>query len=173
MSVTEIDRGWKEIKEQLKLLGENPKVAIGIRGDKAKEKAVDADGKPTPFQLWQIGTVHEFGAPNAKIPARPHISATIDSNVNTYNALKRKLVEQILTPYSKIDVIKGLEILGEKVLSDIRKRIRAGLQPPWSNATRNERYNRAGGKIVAETPLIDTGQYINALSYEVEKKGLK
>ena len=144
-TIKEKDRGWKRFIVKTK---GRPSVAIGIQGEKGNQ---DRDGLTNVM----LGTIHEFGTAN--IPERSFLRSTFDENykkyIQEYNALFTKAI-------ASGDLKGNLMLLGEKVRSDVLKKIKSKLQPALSAAT----IAKKGGE---DTPLIDTGQMWNAISVEV------
>lgn len=168
--VIDRDLGWKQIKKTCAVLAQNPQAVIGIRGKEAvaqKEAGEGETAKPG-VTLVVVASTHEFGSPKAGVPQRSFIRATVDRKVSEYREILSDLKDQLLTPKSGMTPRKALLILGEQVKADIKATIRAGIPPPWSEATRERRIQRAGGAIIAETPLIDTAQLINGITNDVQ-----
>ncbi len=168
--VIDRDLGWKQIKATARELSKNPQAVIGIRGKEAiAAKQVDpSEEAKSGLTLVQVATVHEYGSASAGIPERSYIRSTVDKNLKDYRQLLGELKDELFTPKSGMNVRKALLILGAKVKLDIQATIRAGLSPAWAESTREKRIQRAGGAIIAETPLIDTGQLIGGITNDVQ-----
>jgi hypothetical protein len=158
--VTEIDRGWGALKKTLEVIKASNGgaiVQVGFVGAAADQVHAGAQGLTNA----ELGTVHEFGSPAAGIPERSFLRSTFDEGRGEYKELSRKLLRAVIE--RRISVATALKVLGLKVESDVRARIRAGIPPPNSPAT-----VAAKG---SSTPLIDTGQMLNAISSQVVIKG--
>lgn len=189
-TVIDRDLGWDYIKAQAKELAKKPGVVVGIRGTNADDKKtfISEDGGkaqnvggPT---LAEIATVHEYGSPSKGIPERSYLRSTVDKNLSSYRQILEQLKLQIFNPKVNVTVKNALLILGAKIKLDVQATIRAGIPPAWADSTREARIRRANpegdfsiGKdgiknatIIAETPLIDTGQLVNGITYAVEYK---
>lgn len=162
------DLGWKQIQARIKAMGTNPHVVVGVRGESALASKKTHDDKTGPLRLVDVATIHEYGSESRNIPERSFLRATMKQNLNLYRRMTVKLWNQLLDPKKAMPVTKILAILGEKIKLDVQERIRNGIAPPWSERTLAERYRRSGG-IVAVTPLIDTGQLVGSISYEVRE----
>lgn len=141
--VRDTDKGFKVFFKGLGDL-DGMTVKVGIQGREA------AQIRPGGISMVELGTIHEFGAPQANIPQRSFIRATADANRRKYERALEKIVE---TPDR---ARSGLFRLGEVVRADIIQRIKDRIPPPLQPAT----VRRKRGESV---PLIDTGQLINSI----------
>jgi hypothetical protein len=150
--VKDTDRGWKAIKSALKGTGQYG--VVGVLGNN--------DARGDEFSNVQIATVHEFGLPERGIPERSFIRATVDAGAARYRKLLKQLLEKLVERKGKGEGIpQALRLLGEQMRADIIARINAGIEPPNAPAT-----IAAKG---SSTPLIDTGQLKQSISYEVRR----
>lgn len=175
--IRERDLGWDRIKRQVKALGTNPHVVVGVRGESAlamKEYTAMDGSKKTSVsaRLVDIAIFHEYGVESKNIPERSFLRAVTKANAAKYRRFIVKAWNQMLVEGDKMPVEKVLALLGEMIRADVQAYMRSGINPPWAESTLENRYQRSGG-IVAITPLIDTGQLINSISYEVRKGGQK
>lgn len=111
----------------------------------------------------EIGYIHENGAPEVGIPARPHLVpgvAKVQDKIEAGLANAGKLALEGKTE----GVMRQLNAIGLIAQSSIRGLITAGLKPPLKPGTiaARRRRGRTGTK-----PLIDTGQYRNAITYVI------
>lgn len=142
------DLGWNAIRQRLAVHRPSPHVAVGILG----EAAADEHGDATNVD---IATVHEFGSDT--VPERSFIRATVDAQSGTYRKLARTLASRTLAGLS--DKVQALALFGQQVEADIKNKIRAGINPPLAPQTIEQKGS--------STPLIDTGQLVNAITSEV------
>lgn len=157
LKVIEKDLGWRGIARGVATIN-GATVRAGLVGEKAAK--VHEDSTMTNAE---IGTVHEFGAPAANIPERSFLRSTFRKNKDKYNRLMGALAAAV---YSARAGSKGaLALLGATMVSDIKATIRAGIPPPLAAATVARRSKRKKDR---EIPLIDTREFINAISYLVE-----
>lgn len=214
VNVWESDLGMSKILAEAAKIRKKPYVKAGIT--QAKGSKVRPDGKKTTAEIAQI---HEYGAPDAGIPERSFIRSTVSTNQSKYDGQIASLRDQIFDANSDLTVEKALGLIGQSASSDMKKTIRAGIQPPLKEATiraknagqiakaegtvrsLEKKYGqrayqdalknggRGKGRLTAKesqrldkasetvatggesTPLIDTAQMINALSYEVVLDG--
>jgi hypothetical protein len=155
--VIDKDLGYKKILRNISKLNSNPYVKVGWLETAGTHKG-------SSMTVAQIASIHEFGAPSAGIPERAPIRKTIDSKKAEIQNKQEQLLDKVLL--GKIDTDKGLALLGQFTKSEIQSTIRAGLTPPWAESTLAARVARSGG-IVAITPLIDSGQTLRSVDYEV------
>jgi len=140
------DRGWKKIKSQLIALRNGRAVAVGIQGDDASE---DHEGMTNA----QLGAIHEFGL---GVPERSFIRSTFDEN-NAFQTRMDVLAKVALSG----GTAKGqLIIVGEQARTAILRKIKSHIPPPLAEST-------VAHKKGETTPLIDTGQLWNSISYEI------
>lgn len=148
--VKDIDRGYRRIREIARSSG-GAHVVVGVLDGPIRE-----DAGMTNAQLYNI---HEHGAPQAGIPARPSLGPTIDEKRGEYRRLSRHLGDSVLT--GTMTQGQALALLGARVVADVRRTIQRGVPPPNAPAT-----IRAKG---SSKPLIDTGEMNRAIDYEVRK----
>lgn len=148
--VIDRDRGWTDIRKQARK-SRKAHVAVGILGAHGSRD----DGMTNAG----IGTVHEYGAPEVGVPERSFIRATMDSKASEYRALAKRLGGMIAS--KQISIEQALGLFGARAVSDIRRRIQFGIDPPLAPKT----IRRKG----SSKPLIDTGQLVNAITWEVRK----
>ena len=149
------DRGWQQIRKEMCRTTEGVNVAVGILADWAERR----EGE---FDNVDVGTVHEFGSTDGRIPERSFIRKTIDTNTAKYAALAATLIRQVFGLTMKRG--RALKILGTKIKADIQRRIVEGIPPPLSDETieARERKGRPSTK-----PLVDTGQLKASIDFEV------
>lgn len=165
ITVTVRDRlnTWKKISAELKKAKRRPHVKIGIQGRSALDKKTgksESGAKFVPLgaaTLVDIATMHEFGGDPGP-PERSYLRATMDANKEKYIALTDKLRSEIVQ--GKMTLKKALTILGMTIVKDVKLYIRAGIAPALAQSTIDAKGST--------TPLIDTGQLINAITYVVD-----
>lgn len=140
------------------------------------EKGIRSEGPITNAALLYI---HEHGAPEANIPARPSVNPTIKAHQD--DLIVPMLKQAAVEAFEGMSPERTLSILGQKVADAIRSRIQAGIPPPLKDATivarlrRLAEYQKAGSKKRKEmrevaieegaTPLIDTTQMLKAITW--------
>jgi hypothetical protein len=143
-----IDKGWKKIGQSMQKFAKGKTAAVGIQ---AGEADISREGGATNVL---IGVVHEFGAKGGQIPERSYMRSTFDANKSTYQTLLNKIGANV---FSAKEIEGELLLLGEKYRKDIIDKIRSGIEPALADST-------IEAKAGDTTPLIKTGQLINALT---------
>lgn len=142
-----------------------------------------------------LAYIHENGAPEANIPARPFMKPGIDSVKDRIAAELKKTAQMVLKSVSvnvsQKDMQAGLNRAGIVAVNAIRAKISEGIPPPLAESTIKGRIRRVKGKkrrarIQAAldagtpasriggaegvfTPLVVTGQLRNAITYVLRK----
>lgn len=150
--ITDRDRGLQALAARL---APKAQVRVGILADAPKETK---DGEPTSASLIEIAGYHEFGAPDAGIPQRSFIRATLDEKGPE---IHQALVSQArLVALGKLDIVNALHRVGAFVAGQMKARISAGIEPPLDPAT--------VAKKGSSKPLINTGQLRSSITWIVE-----
>jgi hypothetical protein len=162
--------------ERIRKAVKDSSVKVGVFGT-AKHQNGENDGK------WAIGVVelaviHEYGAPNAHIPARSFIGSTIGIYRRHYAQLAAEMLGRVYE--GKLTVERALNLLGSQVANDIKRRIEQGLikqdLAPSTLAAKlrkglHNRRSKAAAAGASPKALIDTGLLKNSITYEVEGNG--
>lgn len=151
-ALTDRDLGWRDMLRALAAAAGTPNAQVVV-GWPAKA----GQHRRSNLSVADIAMIHEFGCPARNIPKRSMLAATYDLNAERYADATRKIANGIL--YNRIDLKRGLDLVGVMIKGDVQKRIAAGVPPPNSPRT----IARKG----SSTPLIDTGQMRAALDHEV------
>jgi hypothetical protein len=130
----------------------------------------------TPINNATLAYIHDNGAPEANIPARPFMLPGME---RAKPAVTRQLSAAGMAALGgdMKGMTQGFHGAGLKAVDGIRLTIQEGIPPPLAQATINRRRQRTRGssyrrkaQTAADTkPLIDTGQMIAALSYIIRK----
>jgi phage gpG-like protein len=168
-------KGWDELMKVVHSARDNQQlVAVGIQGEKASEphrppvERASGRGKrgvmigpmaQTETTNVLIGGVHEFGTMNGRVPERSFIRSTMHAQEVKIKGWCAALMKQVVE--LKITVPNALGKLGELLTAEMKRTIRAGIPP----ALKQETIDRKG----SSKPLIDTGQLLNSITYEVRK----
>lgn len=148
-----------DVTEGVRLLG-RLHVMVGIPEDKNDRRDFDAEMGNAALLY-----VHENGAPEAGIPARPTLNPGIK---NAQQEINRRLE---LAGHAALDgrpssVRAQFAAAGQAGASSVKRMINSNVQPPLKPATIAAR-KRAGVK--SERTLVRTGQMRNAVTYVVEE----
>lgn len=141
------DRGYAALVKRVYGL-KKPKIKVGIF---AEESHKDSD-----LTVLEIAVIQEFGTD--KIPARSFLRAWFDENrEKCHEAVARMMKAVIAGKYTKE---QALELLAQRFVGEIQRRIAQGIPPPLAPST----VARKG----SSTPLIDKGQLRSSITYVVE-----
>jgi phage gpG-like protein len=134
------------------------RVLVGIP-DTTAEREPDPED-PHPLSNAAIGYIHEFGAPEANIPARPFLRPGVQNAmpeiIKRYQAGAKALLDGRITDADQIHNTVGLI-----AQSAVKAKITDGPFAALSDATLANR--KAKGR-TGTSPLIDTGQLRNAVT---------
>lgn len=158
------DEVWRAIYAKVQAL-EGVEIKVGVVGSNADSPA---EGTAGEFTLAQLAALHEFGerlwwatGGEEGVPERSFIRATFEQQRDKLREMNARIARGVLT--EKIGVDDALDLLGAWAVSAIKATIRAHIAPPLKPAT----IARKG----SSTPLIDTAQLINGISWERAEVG--
>jgi hypothetical protein len=118
----------------------------------------------------EIAFVHEFGAPEAHIPARPFFFPTMRAHM-TFIQDMLKMAAGAALKGDKEEVDRVLHALGMTLRDAIRKRILDFIPPKLSKVTLEWWITPTKQrKDYGETPLKVTGQLLNSIDYVVSDR---
>lgn len=150
----------KKVADSMRALVEN-QVLVGVPQEKAPRKS-------EPITNAQLGYIHENGAPEANIPARPHLVPGVK---NSKNEWEPRLLDATKASFegNQNRVINNLNAAGLLAVSAVRLRIQSNIPPPLSQSTIDNRKRRTKNKGNLFTALIDTGNFIKSFTYVLRK----
>jgi hypothetical protein len=115
----------------------------------------------------QIGYIHEHGAPEINLPARPHLKPGVE-------AVQRQISEQLQLAWDAAmagkNYMRYVAEAGSVAVKSVRSYIR-GRIPPALEPSTLQRKRARGDKRVSTIPLYDTRQYYKSLTWIMRKKG--
>jgi hypothetical protein len=150
------DSVFEELRTKLRG-AKDTRVRVGVLESKGGSTGVEG----AEISLAELAAIHEYGAPGAGIPARSFLRETFQGSggrealVNFLAKLAKGVISE------RVEVEKALDMLGAWAVAAIKNRIKAHIDPPNAPAT-----IAAKG---SSTPLVDTGQLINSITWEVGK----
>ncbi len=169
-TVTDIDKGFKRIKAELKLMsGSFTKVGVQAGTRRRAEKG-------TAPAMVVIAVANEFGVPEKKIPSRPAMRLAFDKNIG---AIKKMMESEKSKIYAGASTTRrSLNLIGQWYVGKVKDSINSNIPPGNAPSTAREKIRRshvAMGKVQIAAnvkTLIDTGQYRNSIrNVEVMKGG--
>lgn len=121
-----------------------------------------------------LGYIHEHGSPVNNVPARPWLGPGVEESKGTWLRYMQQAGEAALTfPHDSLKMERGLHAAGMAAVSSVKVRIVSGLEPPLKPATIRARQRRTPSRQAATsadvTPLVDTAQLLNSISYVIKK----
>lgn len=131
-------------------------LTAGVHSDDANHTHGDGSGTT----IGDIATIHEFGAPAANIPARSFVRGWYDEKFDEIRAILKTEIGAAMQGKRPMPV--AFERAALRLEGSIKGRIRAHIPPPLAPAT----VKRKG----SSTPLIDTGQLIQAIRVRLTAK---
>lgn len=184
-----------ELKQALQLLAER-EVLVGFPEENADRTPVE--GEDSSITNASLAYIHDNGAPEQNIPARPFMIPGITAALPLVSAETGKMAQRVVASTSKgaakKAVDQGYARVGLKAMTALKKKINEGVPPPLAESTLRRRANRGGkgygarkgAKLELELraagwdpsvdfakPLIDTGQLRNAISYVIRKRAAR
>jgi hypothetical protein len=144
-------------------------VLVGIPAANADRKDANSSKGVTNAQIayW-----NEYGVPENNLPARPHFAPAIAS-------IEDQIAERLKVTATRVfsslkgdvsEVEKNYHILGLMAQRAVQGKIRATLSPALSPRTLRARRTRKVAPRTGTQPLIDTGAYIQSITYVIQKK---
>lgn len=161
-------KGWDRLVKHLEIQSRasEKSVRIGVLGSKV---AREGKGK---LNNADIAIIHEFGL--GDVPERSFLRKTLTEKQGEITKVIVAIAKNIVALKNTPD--QGLDQLGAKVASMIKRTIVAGLEPPNAPSVL-ARKNALSRKPTATKPkpagkakpLIDTGALLNAISWLTNK----
>lgn len=143
--------------KRLEIAKSGMNVTIGVHEKEGSVKKESDGATKEPLKLVEVATFHEFGTEN--ITQRSFIRANDADNYRKYKQMIAEIKDKII--FNEFGIAQGLGLLGEAIRADIQRKIRSGISPALKPST----IARKG----SSTPLIDTGQLINGITYKVNE----
>ncbi len=163
--VTMTKDAFDDVLKQIRALTKQ-EVLIGVPDENAGRQPEQGE-KEEPISNAEIGYVMEFGLPEKNIPARPHlVPGVADAQEKLGDVLEAGAMKALAGDKQAVDT--ALNKAGLVGQNSVRNKITEGPFIPLSPKTLADRKRRGR---TGEKPLIDTGQYRNAVTYVVRPKG--
>ena len=153
--VTVKDERWKALRKHvIALAAKKAYVKIGVLDDGAHEGGT--------IGLAELAAIHEFGSPAAGIPERSFIRSTFRRVEDAEEKMIARLVKALFE--GRIGLGQALGMLGAWGAGQVQATIRQHLtEGPEPQANKPSTIAAKG----SSTPLIDTGQLIGAITWQV------
>lgn len=149
-----VDRGWKRLSKLYRKTVPGVASQVGIQGPEAFAVAPD-HGDMTNIYL---GSIHEFGTKDKRIPERPFMRQTFDKHSARYQRELEKIAKDF---FGGIPADPYVRMLGEDYRDDIVQAIASRQFREWKESTRlrKEMEGKSG-----DVPLWDTGQLKDSIT---------
>lgn len=163
---------WRRVREAM--LASPARVRVGILRATTHTTIEAGILMTKPISMLELAAIHEFGSPAANIPERSFIRSTVNTKRTELNEAIDNIVGRSIasvlrkTHIYRSDVVeatkKALGLVGQKAVALMRQTIRQRQTVgPDPQQLKPETIARKGSSL----PLVDTGQLINAITYEV------
>lgn len=162
MSMTITKDRLKDVMRGLERMEKEP-LLVGVPSKKTTREGAEDD---EPITNAAIGRIMEYGSPKANIPARPWLISGIEKAEPRTNAQLKKAGQAALDGDLRA-YERRVNAAGIEAVSVIKNRIRNIIPPPLAPSTLANRRNRKISPRTGTTPLIDTGRFLNSISYVV------
>lgn len=170
-----------ELTEALRKLADS-KVMVGIPSDDERAGAPgaasgsDARRGGDVMTNAALGYIHEHGSPAQGIPARPFLDPGVRNSRDRWLPYMQQ-AGQLAVDGKSAAVDRALHAAGTTAVSAVKATITAKIPPPLRPATvaarrrrsRGSKYRRLATKPDDTTPLIDTTQLLNSITYVVRR----
>ncbi len=186
-------RGMLDVRKDLELLTRTS-VLVGFPDETADREPEEGEAD-TGITNAALGYIHDNGAPEQNIPARPFMEPGIDLVRDPITDKLGQTMKAVLRGGGQEKIEQGLSQVGIKAVLGIKNTITDGIPPPLSDATlrarmRKKRKNGVGARKGAAIeldrrwdgqdastefakPLVDSAQMLNAVTYVIRPKKRK
>ncbi len=118
--------------------------------------------------------IHEHGSPAQGIPPRPSLNPGVRDSHREWGEHLKEAAKAAMEGNEK-KMMQSFHKAGLVAATAVKKKIVAGIDPPLKPATIAARRRRHPSRKAASeadvTPLVDTAQMLNSITYAVEKNG--
>ena len=171
----------EDLHEAIKLLARD-EVLVGVPEEKTERD--EEDGTKSPITNASLAYIHDNGAPEVNIPARPFMREGIEDVRGSITETQAKQAQYVLMG-NKNKVSEGYQRVGMLAVKSIQARINAGIPPPLAESTlkRRAQKGRKGAQKELDAraaglppgmslakPLIDTAEMLKSISYVVRNR---
>lgn len=118
----------------------------------------------------QIGYIHEHGAPEVGIPARPHLAPGVEA---AKEEIQKHMGDAWNAAMEGKDYMRHVALAGQAALRSVKQLIRNRIPPPLAPSTlaKHRAERDFTGKRASTIPLYDTHRYYNSLTWLIRRKG--
>ena len=157
-------KGLAGVGKDLRLLSD-VELLVGFPQETTQRQA--EEGEAEGLTNAAVAYVHDNGAPEIGIPARPFMQPALKSVEDKVKTMFGAIAKKALDGGGSTSVEQGFHTVGLMVKLAIQNKINEGIPPPLSPRTLSARARkgRTGTK-----PLVDTGQMRNAADYAIRAR---
>ena len=157
-------KGMAGVASNLRLLSAT-ELLVGFPEDTAEREPEEgeAEGVNNPTLAY----IHDNGAPEAGIPARPFMEPALESIKSKVQESFKKIAKNVLDGAGADAVERGYHHIGLTAQLAIQNKINEGIPPPLSPRTLAARRKRGR---TGTKPLVDTAGMRNSASYAIRAK---
>ena len=159
-----------EVKSKVAVLNDVLKKVSGMEclvGIPAGKASRDTGAK---INNATIGYINEFGSERMHIPARPHLVTGVKKAHSKISDIMAKSLKKELELKGRSDFKKTLSACGLVASASVKTMLQEGLKPSLAPSTIKQRARQTKGDHSGDIPLINTGNYMNHITYVVKKK---
>ncbi|WP_298036430.1 hypothetical protein [uncultured Campylobacter sp.] len=106
-----------------------------------------------------LAMIHEFGSPAHNIPERSFLRKPLINNAEAVANLAKNAIGKFIA--GEMSAAEALGVIGEEAKGISKEAVTNGISPALKPATIKRKKS--------SKPLIDTGQLLNSITYEVRK----
>lgn len=152
--VKDVDKGMSAFMLRMrKAAKESGGVKVGVFDTGAREGGVSNA---------LLAAIHEFGSPSRNIPETRFLRGTVEQHQAKYIQMEKALFARVTN--GKLTARQALELLGQQAVADVKARVVSQTGMP---SLKPETIRRKG----SSKRLIDTGQLLNSITYQVQGDG--
>lgn len=129
---------------------------------------ISKEGKPTGkvVPVAYVAAIHEYGYPEGGIPPRPFMQPTVELRGKVWAGYIKRALN------NNAEMRNAFEALSLGAVGDIQKRIteiRSPALKPETVAARQRRYLTKRATQDPAKPLIDSGQMLRTITYQIKE----
>lgn len=154
-------RVWKELRARvLAAAASDSRVKVGVMASAGHHAE-------SGITMAELAAVHEYGSPANSIPERSFLRKTLDLKAQEIKAKMREVTQAYVE--DRISLAQALGLVGQWMVTQVRLTITSQQVRP--RLDESEAGRRTIEKKGSSVTLVDTGQLLNSISYEVESEG--
>jgi phage gpG-like protein len=122
---------------------------------------------PNGDAVAQVAATMELGSATQNIPARPTLSALKEESKGLNHIIAKGFTQAV---QNGNDLKDTFEMVGMMAKASVQMAIKQTTSPALKQSTIDARANRHSKKIASSKPLVDSGQMLASVAYEVGAK---